>query len=39
VVIAARGDARYREVIKVLDRLQTSGVHKVGLLAQPASGN
>jgi biopolymer transport protein TolR len=37
VVIAASGDARYEEVIKVLDRLQTSGVHKVGLLARPTS--
>jgi biopolymer transport protein TolR len=36
VVIAAAGDARYEEVIKVLDRLQTSGVRKVGLLARPA---
>ena len=35
VVIAAGGDARYEEVIKVLDRLQTSGVRKGGLLARP----
>jgi len=35
VVIAARGDARYSEVIKALDQLQLSGVQKVGLLAQP----
>ncbi len=36
VVIAAGGSTRYDEVMKVLDRLQTSGVHKVGLLARPA---
>ena len=35
VVISAGGNARYDDVIKVLDRLQTSGVNKVGLLAQP----
>ena len=37
VVIAADGGARYEDVMKVLDRLQTSGVQKVGLLARPAS--
>jgi biopolymer transport protein TolR len=36
VVISARGNARYKDVIEVLDRLQMNGVHKVGLLAQPA---
>ena len=35
VVISARGNARYKDVIEVLDRLQMNGVHKVGLLAQP----
>ena len=30
-----RQDARYEEVLKVLDLLQTSGVQKVGLLARP----
>jgi biopolymer transport protein TolR len=35
VVIAASGDVRYDEVIKVLDRLQTGGVQRVGLLARP----
>ena len=35
VVIAADGGARYEDVMKVLDRLQTSGVQKVGLLARP----
>ena len=35
VVIAADGNARYDEVMKVLDRLQTSGVQRVGLLARP----
>ena len=35
VVIAADGGARYEEVMKVLDKLQTSGVQKVGLLARP----
>jgi biopolymer transport protein TolR len=35
VVIAARANARYKDVIEVLDRLQMNGVRKVGLLAQP----
>jgi biopolymer transport protein TolR len=35
VVIVASGNVQYKEVIDVLDRLQTSGVRKVGLLAQP----
>ena len=35
VVIAADGNARYEDVIKMLDKLQTSGVQKVGLLARP----
>jgi len=38
VVIGAAASTRYDEVIKVLDRLQTGGVHKVGLLARPAAG-
>ena len=38
VVIAASGAARYEEVIRILDLLQTSGVQKVGLLARPAGG-
>ena len=38
VVISARGNARYKDVIEVLDRLQMNGVHKVGLLARPAAG-
>ena len=39
VVIGAAASTRYDEVIKVLDRLQTGGVHKVGLLARPAGGS
>jgi len=39
VVISAGGSTRYKEVIEVLDLLQTSGVHKVGLLARPAGGS
>ena len=35
VVIAADGNARYEDVIKMLDNLQMSGVQKVGLLARP----
>ena len=35
VVIAADKDARYEEVLKVLDRLQRGGAKKVGLLARP----
>jgi biopolymer transport protein TolR len=35
VVIAADGSARYDDVIKMLDKLQASGVQKVGLLARP----
>ena len=35
VVIVASGAVQYKDVIEVLDRLQTNGVHKVGLLAQP----
>jgi biopolymer transport protein TolR len=35
VVIGASGKARYEEVLKVLELLQTNGVHKVGLLARP----
>jgi biopolymer transport protein TolR len=36
VVIAADRGARYDDVLGVLDLLQTSGVHKVGLLARPS---
>ena len=39
VVIGASGNARYEEVLKVLDLLQMNGVHKVGLLARPATGS
>ncbi len=35
VVIVASGAVQYKDVIEVLDRLQTNGVHRVGLLAQP----
>ncbi|MDH5246109.1 MAG: ExbD/TolR family protein [Betaproteobacteria bacterium] len=35
VVISAGGSTRYKEVIELLDLLQTNGVQKVGLLAQP----
>jgi biopolymer transport protein TolR len=35
VVIGASGKARYEDVLKVLELLQTNGVHKVGLLARP----
>jgi biopolymer transport protein TolR len=34
VVIAADKDARYETVLEVLDLLQRSNVHKVGLLAR-----
>jgi biopolymer transport protein TolR len=37
VVIAADKDARYEEVVKVLDLLQSQQVKRVGLLAKPAS--
>jgi biopolymer transport protein TolR len=37
VVIAGDKDARYEEVIKVLDLLQSQQVKRVGLLAKPAS--
>jgi biopolymer transport protein TolR len=36
VVIAGDRNARYEEVLKVLDLLQRSGVKHVGLLARPA---
>jgi biopolymer transport protein TolR len=36
VVIAGDRDARYEEVLKVLDLLQRSQVKRVGLLARPA---
>jgi biopolymer transport protein TolR len=35
VVISADGNARYEDVIRMLDKLQMSGVQKVGLLARP----
>ncbi len=37
VVISANKNARYEDVIDILDLLQRSGVRKVGLLARPAS--
>jgi len=38
VVIAADKNARYEEVIGLLDLLQRNGIHKVGLLARPQQG-
>ena len=35
VVIAANKNARYEEVLGVLDLLQQNGIRKVGLLARP----
>ena len=35
VVIAADKDARYQDVLDILDILQRSGVKRVGLLARP----
>jgi biopolymer transport protein TolR len=35
VVIAADRNARYEDVLGVLDLLQRNGVRKVGLLARP----
>jgi len=35
VVIAADKNARYEEVLQILDLLQRNGVRKVGLLARP----
>ena len=35
VVIAADKNARYDDVLNILDLLQTNGVRKVGLLARP----
>jgi biopolymer transport protein TolR len=35
VVISADGSARYEDVIRMLDKLQMSGIQKVGLLARP----
>ena len=37
VVISARGSVPYKDVIEIVDLLQTSGVRKVGLLARPQS--
>jgi biopolymer transport protein TolR len=37
VVIAASKDARYDDVLGVLDLLQRNGVRKVGLLARPSA--
>jgi biopolymer transport protein TolR len=36
VVIAGDKDARYEEILKVMDALAQAGVQKVGLLARPA---
>jgi biopolymer transport protein TolR len=38
VVIAADRDARYQDVLDILDVLQRSGVKRVGLLARPPAG-
>jgi biopolymer transport protein TolR len=38
IVIFARGTLPYKDVIEVIDFLQTSGVRNVGLMAQPKSG-
>ena len=38
VVIAADKDARYQDVLDILDVLQRSGVKRVGLLARPPAG-
>jgi biopolymer transport protein TolR len=38
VVIAAVKDARYQDVLDILDVLQRSGVKRVGLLARPPAG-
>jgi biopolymer transport protein TolR len=35
VVIAADKDARYQDVLDILDVLQSSGIKRVGLLARP----
>ncbi|MEO5765254.1 MAG: biopolymer transporter ExbD [Casimicrobiaceae bacterium] len=37
VVILADKDARYEDVIAIIDLLQKNGVRRVGLLARPAS--
>lgn len=37
VVIAASKDARYEDVIAIVDGLQRAGVKRVGLLARPAA--
>ena len=37
VVIAGDRDARYEEIVKILDLLQRAQVKRVGLLARPAS--
>jgi biopolymer transport protein TolR len=37
VVIRASGTTPYKDVIAVVDLLQSNNVHKVGLLAQPQS--
>ena len=37
VVIKADKDARYEDVVAILDLLQRNGVKKVGLLARPAN--
>ncbi|HSU42916.1 MAG TPA: biopolymer transporter ExbD [Casimicrobiaceae bacterium] len=38
VVIAADKDARYQDVLDILDVLQRNGVKRVGLLARPPAG-
>jgi biopolymer transport protein TolR len=38
VVIAADRNARYEDVLAVLDLLQRNGAQKVGLLARPSGG-
>jgi biopolymer transport protein TolR len=38
IVIFARGTLPYKDVIEVIDFLQTNGVRNVGLMAQPKSG-
>ncbi len=38
IVIFARGSLPYKDVIEVIDFLQTNGVRNVGLMAQPKSG-
>ncbi len=37
VVIAASKDARYEDVIAIVDKLQSGGIKRVGLLARPTA--